>query len=146
MVGLGGLEPPTKRLSAAMLSAFKHFGSSVAEWGHSGRQKGLAFGREWSGTVVKSGAPRGAPRSCPAGFVADAVSLPQIKFERIDGVILRGTVWQLCCRLPGLLAEPVHPCSATSVCELHCNISDTIRAGGEDAARQTQLHSPSNPA
>src|SRR5437868_1615889 len=75
-----------------------------------------------------------------------SLSLPQIKFECIDGVILRGTVSQLCCQLPGLLAEPVHPCSATSACELHCNISDTIRAGGEDAARQTQLHSPSNPA
>jgi hypothetical protein len=74
------------------------------------------------------------------------LSLPQIKFERIDGVILRGTAWQLCCQVPGLLAESAHPCSATSACELHCNISYTIRAGGEDAARQTQLHGPSNPA
>src|SRR6516164_3644746 len=63
------------------------------------------------------------------------LSLPQIKFERIDGVILRGAAWQLCCQQLGLLAEPVHPCSAINVCELHCNISDTIRAGGEDAAR-----------
>ena len=74
------------------------------------------------------------------------VSLPQIKFERIDGVIHRGAASQLCCQQLGLLAEPVHPCSAPSGCELHCNISDTIRAGGEDFARQIQLHSPSNPA
>ena len=74
------------------------------------------------------------------------LSLPQIKLERIDGVILQGTAWQLCCQVPVLLAELVQPCSATNACELHCNISDTIRPGGEDAARQTQLHSPSNPA
>src|SRR6516164_11762094 len=79
-------------------------------------------------------------------FECGRLSLPQIKFERIDGVILRGAAWQLCCQQLGLLAEPVHPCSAPSGCELRCNISDTIRAGGEDAARQTQLHSPSNPA
>ena len=45
------------------------------------------------------------------------VSLPQIKFERIDGVIHRGAASQLCCQQLGLLAEPVHPCSATSACE-----------------------------
>jgi hypothetical protein len=80
--------------------------------------------------------PRAHDSSCNLAIFTgypSPLSLPQIKFERIDGVILRGTVWQLCCHLPELLAEPVHPCSATSACELHCNISDTIRAGGEDA-------------
>ena len=72
--------------------------------------------------------------------------VPTANQIRIDGVILRGAAWQLCCQQLGLLAEPVHPCSAPSGCELRCNISDTIRVGGEDAARQTQLHSPSNPA
>ena len=36
------------------------------------------------------------------------LSLPQIKFEHIDGVILRGAAWQLCCQQLGLLAERVH--------------------------------------
>jgi hypothetical protein len=43
-------------------------------------------------------------------------------------------------------AKPVHPCSATGGCEPRCNISDTIRAGDEDAARQIQQHDPGNPA
>ena len=34
-------------------------------------QKGLAFGRDWSGTVVNSELPKGAPRSCPAGSMAE---------------------------------------------------------------------------
>jgi hypothetical protein len=34
-------------------------------------QKGLAFARDWSGTVVHSGS-EDAQRSCPAGSVADA--------------------------------------------------------------------------
>jgi hypothetical protein len=33
-------------------------------------QKGLAFGRDWSGTVVNPERLR-APRSCPAGFMAE---------------------------------------------------------------------------
>jgi hypothetical protein len=33
-------------------------------------QKGLAFGRDWSGSVVNSGA-EGAPRSYPAGLMAE---------------------------------------------------------------------------
>jgi hypothetical protein len=34
-------------------------------------QKGLAFVRDWSGTVVNSEHPKGAPRSCPAGSRAE---------------------------------------------------------------------------
>jgi hypothetical protein len=34
-------------------------------------QKGLAFDRDWSGSVDRSGRPQGAPRSCPAGLVAE---------------------------------------------------------------------------
>ena len=34
-------------------------------------QKGLAFGRDWSGTVVNPELPKGAPRSCPAGCMAE---------------------------------------------------------------------------
>jgi len=33
-------------------------------------QKGLAFGRDWSGTVGQSGR-QGDPRSCPAGLLAE---------------------------------------------------------------------------
>jgi hypothetical protein len=32
--------------------------SSITELGHSALQKGLAFGRDWSGTVGQIGAPR----------------------------------------------------------------------------------------
>jgi hypothetical protein len=34
-------------------------------------QKGLVFARGWSGTVANSGRTNGAPRSCPAGLVAE---------------------------------------------------------------------------
>ena len=82
VVGLRGLEPPTKRLSAAMLSAFEHFGSSVAEWGHSGRQKGLAFGREWSGTVVKSGAPRARRDPAPPALSNSHIRRSRARYEQ----------------------------------------------------------------
>jgi len=37
-----------------------------------GPQKGLAFHRDWSGTVVRLKRPRVLPRSRPAGLIADA--------------------------------------------------------------------------
>ena len=37
-----------------------------------GPQKGLAFHRDWSGTVVRLKRPRVLPRSRPAGLTADA--------------------------------------------------------------------------
>jgi hypothetical protein len=45
--------------------------SSVAELAYKGRQKGLAFGRYWSAIVISLGA-KDAPRSRPAGLIADA--------------------------------------------------------------------------
>jgi hypothetical protein len=38
-------------------------------------QKGLAFDRDWSGTVLTR-APKGAQRSCPAGSMAVTTSPP----------------------------------------------------------------------
>jgi hypothetical protein len=34
-------------------------------------QKGLAFGRDWSGSVSSILGAKGAPRSCPAGPIAE---------------------------------------------------------------------------
>jgi len=44
--------------------------SSVPTLSNNIIQKGLAFGRDWSSSVVNSGR-RGAPRSCPAGLMAE---------------------------------------------------------------------------
>jgi hypothetical protein len=44
--------------------------SRLAKLSNNMIQKGLAFGRDWSGSVVNSGA-EGAPRSCPAGLMAE---------------------------------------------------------------------------
>ena len=48
--------------------------SSADEVSNNIIQKGLAFGRDWSGTVVNPERMR-APRSCPAGSMAE-VGLP----------------------------------------------------------------------
>jgi hypothetical protein len=79
-------------------------------------------------------------------FASPLLSLPEIKSGRIDGAILPGAAWRRCCQLPEPPARPGHPCPALGGCEPRCNISDTIRAGGEDAARQIQQHDPGSPA
>ena len=68
---------------------------------------------DFASTVLGSSArqsERTFERAQAATLISDRVSLPQIKFERIDGVIHRGAASQLCCQQLGLLAEPVHPC------------------------------------
>src|ERR1700716_3277280 len=53
---------------------------------------------------------------------AKALSLPEIKSERIDGANLRGADWPRCGQRPEQHATPVHPCSAIGAYERHCNI------------------------
>ena len=47
-------------------------------------QKGLAFGCDWSGTVCDSGR-QGAPRSCPAGLLAEV----GLRWRRQDAAMNR---------------------------------------------------------
>ena len=54
------------------------------------------------------------------------LSLPEIKSERIDGAIRRGSAGRECGQRPEQRAKPAHPCSAISACEPRCNIFDTI--------------------
>jgi len=75
MVGVAGFEPATPssrtrcagdaRLAAIILRA------DVSKLSNNIIQKGLAFDRDWSGTVAIPD-PRGVPRSCPAGLLAEA--------------------------------------------------------------------------
>ena len=64
------LNDPKAGIAVAVPRTFLR--STVAAWGHNGPQKGLAFGRDWSGTVPSDLGAKGAPRSCPAGLIADA--------------------------------------------------------------------------
>src|SRR5271168_1385287 len=74
------------------------------------------------------------------------LSLSEIKSGRIDETVLRGAAWRRCCRRLRLPAKLAHPCPVISACAHRCSISDTIPAGGEDAAHQIQRHCPSTPA
>src|ERR1700716_429327 len=76
---------------------------------------------------------------------AKALSLPEIKSERIDGANLRGADWPRCGQRPEQHATLVHPCSAIGAYERHCNIFGTIEAGGEGAARRTPRHDQGSP-
>src|SRR5258706_9658655 len=58
-------------VSSAAFSPLIISRSNVPELSKNIIQKGLAFARDWSGTVAHSGS-KDAPRSCPAGSVADA--------------------------------------------------------------------------
>jgi hypothetical protein len=74
-----------------------------------------------------------------------ALSLPEIKSGGIDGVNLRGAGWPRSGQRPEHRATPVHPCSAIGACEHRCNISGTIPAGREGAARRTPRHDQGSP-
>ena len=58
-------------VSSAAFSPLIISRSNVPELSKNIIQKGLAFARDWSGTVAHSGS-KDAQRSCPAGSVADA--------------------------------------------------------------------------
>jgi hypothetical protein len=73
------------------------------------------------------------------------LSLPEIKFGRIDDANLRGAGRPRCGQQPEQHALPVHPCSAIGACERHCNIFGRIPAGGEGAARRTPRHDQGSP-